>query len=50
MSITKPQRARSRTEHRSVAAAEPRLDGNLKAAWFVFVALLGAVVYYVVQP
>jgi hypothetical protein len=29
---------------------EPRLDSNLRAAWYVFVALLGAVVYYVVQP
>jgi hypothetical protein len=30
--------------------SEPRLDTNLRAAWFLFVALLGAVVYYVVQP
>jgi hypothetical protein len=30
--------------------SEPRLDGNLKAAWFLFVALLGGVVYHVVQP
>ena len=30
--------------------SDPRLDSNLRAAWFVFVALLGAVVYYVVQP
>jgi hypothetical protein len=30
--------------------SEPRLDSNLRAAWFLFVALLGAVVYYVTQP
>jgi len=29
---------------------EPRLDSNLRAAWFLFIALLGAVVYYVTQP
>jgi hypothetical protein len=29
--------------------AEPRLDANLRAAWFLFLALLGGVTYYVVQ-
>jgi hypothetical protein len=31
------------------AAAEPQSDGALRAAWFLFLALLGAVTYYVVQ-
>jgi len=29
--------------------SEPRIDSNLRAAWFVFIALLGAVVYYVTK-
>jgi len=29
---------------------EPRLDASLRAAWFLLLALLGGVTYYVVQP
>jgi hypothetical protein len=34
---------------RSLRTPEPP-DGTFRAAWFLFLALLGAVVYFVVQP
>jgi hypothetical protein len=37
-------RAKTGNEHK------PRSDTTLRMAWFLFLALLGAVTYFIVQP